>query len=64
MNTLIFFFIDDPLLQVGEKPALPVKRSKSMKSISKPVSVIPVINNNGEPSFSRDQYRLVFHDKT
>lgn len=44
-------------LQVGEKPALPVKRSKSMKSISKPVSVIPVINNSGEPSFSRDQYR-------
>ena len=29
-----------------------------MKSISKPVSVIPVINNSGEPSFSRDQYRL------
>jgi len=44
-------------LQVGEKPALPVKRSKSMKSISKPVSVIPVISNSGEPSFSRDQYR-------
>jgi len=43
-------------LPVGEKPALPVKRSKSMKSISKPVSVIPVINNSSEASFCRDQY--------
>eukprot|EP00092_Neocalanus_flemingeri_P025315 GFUD01027450.1.p1 GENE.GFUD01027450.1~~GFUD01027450.1.p1 ORF type:complete len:1384 (+),score=386.42 GFUD01027450.1:293-4153(+) len=49
--------ISSERLQVGEKPALPVKRSKSMKSISKPVSVIPVISNSGEPSFSRDQYR-------
>jgi hypothetical protein len=40
----------------AEKPALPVKRSKSMKVVSKPVSVIPVISVRGEPSFSRDEY--------
>ena len=43
--------------QVGDKPALPVKRSKSMKSNSKPVSVIPVLSGNVEPSFSLDNYR-------
>jgi hypothetical protein len=41
---------------LAEKPALPVKRSKSMKVVSKPVSVIPVISVRGEPSFSRDEY--------
>jgi len=40
----------------ADKPALPVKRSKSMKAVSKPVSVIPVISVRGEPSFSRDEY--------
>ena len=39
------------------KPALPIKRNKSMKSGSKPVSVIPVITNSAESSFSVDQYR-------
>jgi hypothetical protein len=27
-----------------------------MKVVSKPVSVIPLINVRGEPSFSRDEY--------
>lgn len=43
--------------QVGDKPALPVKRSKSMKSNSKPVSVIPVLPGGGEPSFIVDHVR-------
>ena len=44
-------------MQIDDKPALPVKRSKSMKTISKPVSVIPVISNQEEPSFQINQYR-------
>ena len=30
----------------GEKPDLPLKRSKSMKTTSKPVSVIPVLTSH------------------
>ena len=43
--------------QVGDKPALPIKRSKSMKSNTKPVSVIPVLPGGGEPSFIVDHVR-------
>ena len=43
--------------QVGDKPALPVKRSKSMKSIDKPVSVILVPLGCRKPSFIMDHVR-------
>ena len=55
--TLILLFYQVGAEAAPHKPALPIKRSKSMKSGSKPVSVIPVINNSAESSFSVDQYR-------
>jgi len=45
-------------LPVGEKPTLPIKRSKSMKAVSKPVSVIPILSTRDhEASFGLDEDR-------
>jgi len=45
-------------LPVGEKPTLPIKRSKSMKAVCAPVSVIPILSTRDyEASFARDNHR-------
>ena len=55
LSTFLHIYL---ILKAG-KPELPLKRSKSMKSNIKPVSVIPIINQT-----SFNQYRYVMYNIT
>ena len=55
---LCIYLLTYLILKAG-KPELPLKRSKSMKSNIKPVSVIPIINQT-----SFNQYRYVMYNRT